>query len=142
MTRKTAVGPTGAGSETDGFPWRYLVVLPAAELPVAGLAMASSYTLGPSHAATGALGVFLTYATPVVGVLSFAGLVLDGRRKRTPALWYAGSALTVAVVLSYHGTGDDAFFGLWEPGVALALAMVPVGSAYVLRHHLPADRGL
>lgn len=142
MTRKAAVGPTGPGAETDSFPWRYLVVLPAAELPVAGLAVASSYALGPSHAVTAAFGVFLTYATPVVGALSFAGLVLDGRRERTPALWYACTALAVAAVLSYHGTEEGAFFGLWESGVALALAMVPVGSVYVLRHHALADRGL
>ena len=140
-----ATGSAGAGR---GVPWHYLVVLPTAEIPVAGLAITSSAKLGPGHAATATLGVFLLYATPVGGVLSFTGLVLDGRGlarrgERSPHWrWYAGTALAVAAVLTYHGTEEGALFGLWEPTVALALAMVLVGSAYFLRHHLLADRGL
>lgn len=160
MTRESNVESTDSGAETSvdaatvatadgrGVPWRYLVVLPTAEISVAALAMASSGTLGPGHSVTAALGIFLIYATPVIGVLSFVGLILDGRGPNRRGevnprwRWYAGVALATAAVLAYHGTEEGALFGLWEPTVALALAMVPVGSAYFLRHHLLADRGL
>ena len=139
----TDSGGVGRGSA----PWHYLVVLPTAELSVAGLALASVQVFGPTHSVTMVFGVFLIYATPVVGALSFAGLVLDGRRltrrgERSPRWrWYAAATLAIAAVLTYHGTEERAFFGLWELGVALALAMVPVGGVYLLRRRF-ADRGL
>ena len=160
MTRESSVESTDSEVDTSasaatvyagdgrGVPWRYLVVLPTAEIPVAGLAITSSAKLGPGHAATATLGVFLLYATPVVGVLAFGGLILDGhsltrRGEQSPRWrWYAGVALAIAAVLTYHGTEEGAFFGLWELGVALALAMVPVGLAYSLARHFLADRGL
>ncbi|MFC4552727.1 MULTISPECIES: hypothetical protein [Halorussus] len=128
--------------------WRFLVVLPALELPVAVLALLSSAAVGPSHAVTASLAIFLMYATPVVGPLSFAGLYLDGsrrtatsgRRERGDRWWlYALVALAFAAVLTYHASGgtegNAALFGLWEPSVALALAMVPVGVANFLRRY-------
>lgn len=123
--------------ETNRSRWRYLVLGPAAELPIAVLALASSEMFGPSAAVTAALGIFLLYATPFVGVASFVGLVLDGwRQDGSRWRWYAGVVVVVTAFLSYHAAGSaegDAFFGLWEPAVALALVMVPVGFAYWFR---------
>lgn len=47
--------------------------------------------------------------------------------------WYASAALALAGVLVVHLTLGDALFGLLEPALAVAVAMVPVGLAYHYR---------
>ncbi|WP_158057506.1 hypothetical protein [Halorussus halophilus] len=128
-------------SSGQGSKWRYLALAAVAELPIALLALASSTTLGPTHPVTTAFGVFLLYATPFVGVAAFTGLVVDGGQSRHEDRglrwrWYAATTLVLTGVLTYHAAGGsegDAWFGLWEPMVALALSMVPVGAAYWIR---------
>lgn len=104
--------------------------------------MFSSQFLGPGHPVTAALGLGLLYGTLLTGPVSLVGLCLDGRRRsrRFDAdsggpRWraYALAAVGIAAVLAYHATYDGALFGLLEPALSLAVAMVPVGLAYHYR---------
>ncbi|WP_276300652.1 hypothetical protein [Halorussus lipolyticus] len=131
---------------------RYLVVLPALQSLAVPVAMLAGRVLGPGHPVTAALALGLLYGVLLTGPLSLVGLWLDGRsrpRRSDDTIaadagprWrrYALAAVTLAAVLAYHGTYDGAVFGLLEPALSLAVAMVPVGVAYHYRRYVASAR--
>lgn len=140
----TVVESSGSGVESPDSRLRYLVVLPAVQSLAVPPAMLSARVLGPSHPVTAALGLGLLYGTLLTGPLSLLGLWFDGRRRSRrpdansggPRWWaYAAAAVGIAAVLAYHATYDDALFGLLEPALSVAVAMVPVGLAYHYRRY-------
>jgi hypothetical protein len=146
MTESATVAePSRTPANSPSSRLRYLVLLPALQSLAVPLAMLSGRFLGPGHPVTAALALGLLYGVLLTGPLSLVGLWLDGRqrsRRRGAAetdpggpRWrrYALAAVGLAAVLAYHGTYDEALFGLLEPALSLAVAMVPVGLAYHYR---------
>lgn len=143
----TAAGRSERTPDPSDSAVHYLVLLPSLQLAVAPVAMLAGELLGPSHPVTAAAALGLLYVTLLTGPLSLLGLWLDDRRVRrrerefgtaTDAdaprwQWYAAAAVGLAAVLAYHATYDGAVFGLLEPALAVAAAMVPVGLAYHYR---------